>query len=402
MKRAILDSIIDPRPALLLVVLVCVSLALKRPLRDRWWPLVAGTVVAVAMGELALRTLGIGRWQKTVRIEPRCAFTSPMPYEPNGALVYRYSDNPRGYFDAANEVHGTINSMGFRGRERSRSKPPGCTRIVFLGDSFTLGVGVRDDDTLPAQVESLLQQQIGDVEVLNFGQTAATTRHEVRRLRDYALSFEPDVVVFVFFLNDVGQFISGRKAFASVRQRSYLANAVVESIERPLISHRMVTYYNDHYREESRGWIAARRAIRQAHALVEGLGADFIVVVYPVLYRLDEEHPFRVVHQTIGSFCKSERIQTIDLLDALRGRKDRDLWVHASDHHPNEVADALAAEAVAARLKPMLLARRESSSTRTPARLGDFAMTPQKPPRRADDHQPETLCVARPQLSRQP
>ena len=72
--------------------------------------------------------------------------------------------------------------------------------IALLGDSFTLGIGVRDVHTLPAQLERHLSLEV--VQVLNFGVTASNTSDQVGLLKDYVLEFEPDVVVLVMFLND--------------------------------------------------------------------------------------------------------------------------------------------------------------------------------------------------------
>ena len=77
-------------------------------------------------------------------------------YAPGSKLVYQYVDNPRGYFDANNRVEGTINAYGYRGEDRGFEKGGQVTRVTFLGDSFTLGFGVRDEHTLPSQFESVL------------------------------------------------------------------------------------------------------------------------------------------------------------------------------------------------------------------------------------------------------
>jgi hypothetical protein len=37
----------------------------------------------------------------------------------------------------------------------------------------------------------------------------------------------------------------------------------------------------------------------------------------------------------------------VDLRETLRGRPAESLWVHPVDHHPNEIAHRLAAEALA-------------------------------------------------------
>jgi hypothetical protein len=49
----------------------------------------------------------------------------------------------------------STNAYGFRGPDpQTLAKPNGVTRILFLGDSFTLGWGVDDPDSLPALVRA--------------------------------------------------------------------------------------------------------------------------------------------------------------------------------------------------------------------------------------------------------
>src|SRR4051812_26327091 len=47
----------------------------------------------------------------------------------------------------------TVNAMGFRGAAFAEPKRPGGYRIAVVGDSFTFGVGVGDDETLPAHLQ---------------------------------------------------------------------------------------------------------------------------------------------------------------------------------------------------------------------------------------------------------
>jgi len=58
------------------------------------------------------------------------------------------------------------NSRGFRGTKEVADTPAGRRRIVCSGDSFTLGVGVRDEDTWCAHLESMAP----DIEAVNMGQ----------------------------------------------------------------------------------------------------------------------------------------------------------------------------------------------------------------------------------------
>ena len=67
-----------------------------------------------------------------------------------------------------------VNHLGLRGRETTVEKPAGTRRVLMLGDSFTMGKGVEDDETFSVLVEATLQTSLaacggGSVEVLNGG-----------------------------------------------------------------------------------------------------------------------------------------------------------------------------------------------------------------------------------------
>ncbi len=72
-------------------------------------------------------------------------------------------------------------------------------RILFLGDSFTYGVGVGTSKTF---VE-LVNQRLNNVEVANGGAAAYDTRSEIALLDAFGSAFRPDLVVLCFFWNDL-------------------------------------------------------------------------------------------------------------------------------------------------------------------------------------------------------
>ena len=53
------------------------------------------------------------------------------------------------------------------------------------------------------------------------------------------------------------------------------------------------------------------------------------------------------MHEHIRSYCLTHAIDVLDLFPAFQGQRERDLWVHPSDQHPNEKAHAIAARAMA-------------------------------------------------------
>jgi hypothetical protein len=122
--------------------------------------------------------------------------------------VYRAADNPTvGYTLAPNQrrvafsVDLATNSLGYRGADWTREKPPGVFRVALIGDSHAFGFGVPFDSTMGEQLRRLLEKRRGRVEVLNFGVPGYNTFQEQAVLK-LALEFSPDAVVFVPCNND--------------------------------------------------------------------------------------------------------------------------------------------------------------------------------------------------------
>lgn len=328
----------------------------------RFYLLFGSLTLSLLLAEGICRIANIGNPVLPVWEEDRIA-GARHAYAPNSGLIYRYPDNPRGYFNELNEIWGSINSSGFRGRERRITKPASASRVAFLGDSFTLGIGVRDDDTLPAQFERAMRQRHPGLQALNFGISDSSTPRQIELLENQVVRFQPDVVILVLFLNDVGrrgttEFLTSGKMFARFRRRSFFLNALIGSFEAAHLHEEMVEHYRSGYFDGHQGWEAVKAAIQKGRELSVARDFEWVVALYPVLYRLDEQYPFDEVHRAIARFCQSAHIPFVDLLDSLRGQRDLDLWVHRTDQHPNERAHALAAAWLADRVERLPAVRR--------------------------------------------
>lgn len=98
-----------------------------------------------------------------------------------------------------------INSLGLRGPEISAQKPEGTRRVLILGDSYTFGVYVADEEVYPRVLERLLRDAGSQVEVLNAGYADGWSPDEhYAWLKRKGLEFSPDLIIYGMFIgNDV-------------------------------------------------------------------------------------------------------------------------------------------------------------------------------------------------------
>ncbi|MCX5892887.1 MAG: hypothetical protein NTW80_07950, partial [Deltaproteobacteria bacterium] len=94
------------------------------------------------------------------------------------------------------------NSQGFRGSREYGPKPPGDFRILLLGDSFTYGIGVNDDQTFAQHLEQYLRQHRLAAEVINAGCPGKGTDYELKLFQTAGVRLHPDLTVLCFFPND--------------------------------------------------------------------------------------------------------------------------------------------------------------------------------------------------------
>ncbi len=97
--------------------------------------------------------------------EPALTEETHCDYDPDLGWVNRKSARVADLYGPGRTL--TTNAQGFRGLEDySSAVPAGRYRIVCLGDSFTLGYGIDDADTYPAQLEALEPR----IQAVNMGQ----------------------------------------------------------------------------------------------------------------------------------------------------------------------------------------------------------------------------------------
>ncbi|MBX3414559.1 MAG: hypothetical protein KF708_17865 [Pirellulales bacterium] len=101
----------------------------------------------------------------------------------------------------------TINADGFRGREDYVGhKPSDRFRVVCLGDSMTMGYGVDDPDTYPAQLEQVNPR----IQAVNMGQGGYSVGQDYLWFKREHARLEPDLLVASFIVDDFWRLVNMR------------------------------------------------------------------------------------------------------------------------------------------------------------------------------------------------
>ena len=174
---------------------------------SRGW--VSYTTNAVIVGCAVVVSLGAAelciRW-----VKPQPTYSNLLEqvgsyYSPSDTNTWELKKNYRGtepsMENLGSRVSVSINSDGFRGPELEPNKK----KVLMIGDSYTFGVYVNDNETYPFVLGRLLAKDFKNYQVTNAGFAAGLetdqqyvwTKHNIKKLK-------PDVVVLgVFLANDI-------------------------------------------------------------------------------------------------------------------------------------------------------------------------------------------------------
>ena len=277
----------------------------------------------------------------------------PMGMLPPGLVMQHKYDRPTWpYFDENGSVRIEINDLGFRDEPFEREKKEGELRILTIGDSFTFGSGVLLEDSWPQALERMLTaERPGPVEVINGGYAAGFHAPDGywRWVETDGVRFDADVLVVGLCLNDMGPV--PMLAYPVVDPKTWLGGVshILNSIQRTLAQDEVKRRKQDAteiVRRDPLPWENSKGGLRRIHEALKRNDIRMIVAVFPMISLLGENHPYVGLHRMVAKFCEEEGIETVDLLDRFRGLEEMDLWVHATDQHPNHIGHKMIAEGI--------------------------------------------------------
>ncbi len=267
-----------------------------------------------------------------------------------------------------------LNSLGFREKEPLPKKPQGTYRIVVIGDSFTFGQGIPEQDRFSNLIQKNLKSVNREFEVLNFGWVGVDTVRETGFLTKVLKSYEPDYILLQWFVNDVMddehlQTIPSRWALSPSRTLHrylnyhsglyYLMNEQVHAIQ---MNFGLAKQYDEYYR---RTWKNANSedSLKYKNALKEFIDKSHEanvpvgIVLFPkLLPNLGEGYPYQYVHDLVLQVCEEKAVTCLDLLDSLSTYSRPDtytrLHVNRFDTHPSAMVNQVAADQIEKTFSP--------------------------------------------------
>ncbi len=261
------------------------------------------------------------------------------------------------------------NSLGLRD-PREPTDVRGESVVLVLGDSFTYGLGVRFEDSYPAQLEASLRLAQLDVAVVNAGNPGFDTQMAYDRLLAVYKHYEPDCVILGFHSADivqnkivysmldegiVTQKLEGADEHEirdTVKQREadipklYLIKNYVRKSSNTgalidyLYKNYMIKYLPPPERVQNFGsgadFAATEYFLDQINDFLSEKKKKFILLNIIPLVRFDA-YPYGRLSEQLEEYAESRNILFINPLEEFSNSKfpSGELWVSMSDAHYN-------------------------------------------------------------------
>lgn len=333
-----------------------------------------GSRAAIVFGSLIVALLLL---ETGVRLYSALWF--PRMMQLDDRLGWKHTPNVRKVFvnEFGERAEVIQNEYGHRGRAYPLRKDPGKVRILVLGDSFTEGVQVGEDDLFTA----LLERADPRFEVLNAGVGGYGTVQEYLYLESSGLKHNPDLVLLMIFDNDLtdnclpaypglgprpyavrsgdrvrivthpdpGEFLKYALPvpFAeALNKRSYVFYFLNTNVYQALRVARMREMQRaDFERAKQCGRNEVMLAmLGRISAVLAPHGARFAVALIPTREQVRQRDA--PVFQPIVEFCRRQGIACLSLLESFADEGDASQPYFPTDIHWTRAGHRLAAEAI--------------------------------------------------------
>lgn len=322
-------------------------------------------LIGIAIGQytrLSTARLGMIVLRSAVMIAAFAVMVVPAEWATRFVFRDVRSTTDGGYF-ARRALPTRTNSLGFRGPEVG-PKSAARYRIAIIGDSFTWGQGLSEEQ----RFSNLLEQYLGPgYEVLNFG-TPGHDMPEHLQVLEQVLPLRPDFVLLQLYINFFEAPDMVRPAAAPLLPWRPLNGWLMESSALYCLAANQWVHVQEgagmvesyaHYMQRNLGDPNARNSLQVFVLLrdfierTRAAGVPVGTVLFPNQMYPDSAYPFDYLHARLRTTCVAEKIPCLDLRPVFAHFADpRVLWVNRFDPHPNALANLRAATAILNAFRP--------------------------------------------------
>lgn len=336
---------------------------------------VASVLVTLVFAEIAVQVYSYFFYPKMMQFDETLGWS----HKPSAKKIFVNEDG-----DHALVIQ---NRYGQRGREYPFARNGKKTRILVIGDSFTEGVQVGESQLFT----HLMEKNNKKLEVLNAGVGAYSTVQEYLYLKNTGLKFKPDIVLYMFYNNDLFENClsyspaMGPRPYAVVEGNStrvvealndadYLRFALPAPFAMTLQKYSLLyaflntrVYQKIFARPLKQEYKADLNKleknchekkvfsdlVRLEKSISEKAGAEYYVVVIPAARELARK--FSNVDRTVSEILKTDGIEHLRLLPVFKQEKAAGARLYFNkDIHWTRAGHRLAAREILKFLKPRI------------------------------------------------
>jgi HEAT repeat protein len=212
-----------------------------------------------------------------------------------------------------------FNRDGLRDVAHTIEKPPRTWRLVFLGDSVTMGAGIESHETYPRVMADRLAERERRIEIFNVALWGWSTRQERIAYGKIARRYRPDHVVVAICLNDIPEIQNNLSRPPRWLTYLYEHSAFVRVLlnaERREIGSVEELFERADSRKIREGMQRFFDELSALNTQVRADGASLSLLVFPFRFQLRPEAPPPVAQQAIVGYAQRMGLPVVDLLPA--------------------------------------------------------------------------------------
>jgi lysophospholipase L1-like esterase len=294
-----------------------------------------------------------------VQYDPRLDY-KPKPNLKDFKMVWKIA--------GVSEVDST-DSFGFRNRGRDYTK----SNLYFIGDSFTWGEWVNEENAFPRLIESQLKQPVINLGILGYG----FPQYEVL-FQDWVAKYKPHTAVLCVFANDLTNYptLANKNAFDLAKKTAQLSWYQKTFFYQFILGNNKKMYqrfWSTNYKQAKNGLLLFTDAGANKDYLTSGKAVEatlsriidltkenqvrlvvFLIPSKESTYIKDYVELFpqdlealkneEIGYQRLCELAKSQQVTCVDMTEIFRQNSDREKLYFDMDSHWSPAGHKLAAK----------------------------------------------------------